>query len=163
MAGGFKPIRAPLSEMLAIAEQHKTLRAGFYEFAVFCKTMDWPLYVVSCGLDVYIKAFLPEGIPFISYEAALEEGWQVRLPSDVSLNPGEDFKIHALKRLCEKHPGRETVFIGDGRNDFPISKAVNQVFAKSDSTLERLCKESSLKHHSFDNFHEIRALLSKKE
>jgi 2-hydroxy-3-keto-5-methylthiopentenyl-1-phosphate phosphatase len=163
MAGGFKPIRAPLAEMLAIARRHKTLRAGFHEFSAFCKKMDWPLYVVSCGLDVYIKAFLPDDIPFISYQAVLDEGWNVRLPADVALKPGEDFKIHALNRLLAKHPGLKTVFIGDGRNDFPISKAANHVFAKSDSTLERLCKESSLEHYSFDDFHEILVQLSKKE
>jgi 2-hydroxy-3-keto-5-methylthiopentenyl-1-phosphate phosphatase len=163
MAGGFKPIRAPLAEMLAIAERHKRLREGFRDFAAFCKKMDWPLYVVSCGLDVYIKAYLPEGIPFISYEAVLEDGWQVRLPADVSLQPGDDFKIHALKRLREKHPGRETVFIGDGRNDFPISGAVDRVFAKSESTLERLCKENTLAHHSFDDFHGILAQLRQLE
>lgn len=159
MAGGFKPIRAPLAEMLAIAERHKTLREGFHEFAAFCKTNAWPLYVVSCGLDVYIRAYLPEGIPFISYEAVLEEGWDVRLPAGVSLQPGDDFKIHALNRLRAKHPGRETVFIGDGRNDFPVSRECSRVFAKSGSTLERLCANNHMPHHCFDNFHMIRRQL----
>lgn len=160
MAGGFKPIRAPLKEMLAVAEQHKTLREGFREFAAFCKANEWPLVVVSCGLDVYIEAYLPKGIPFISYKAVLEDGWRVSLPADVSLQPGDDFKIHALNRLRTKYPGRETVFIGDGRNDFPISKECDHVFAKSASTLERLCKEAGIEHHSFDDFHGIQKELA---
>jgi len=161
MAAGFKPIRAPLTEMLTIAQQHRTLRTGFQAFAAECKRRDWPLYVVSCGLDVYIREFLPTGIPVISYEAELQDGWDVRLPADVDLAPGADFKIHALERLRKKHPDLPTVFIGDGRNDFPVSQQCDRVFAKSGSTLERLNRESHRECFSFDSFDEINAELIK--
>lgn len=162
MSAGFKPIRAPLSEMMEIAQHHKTLRTGFEAFATECRKRGWPLYVVSCGLDVYIREFLPPGIPIISYEAELRtDGWDVRLPADVTLGPGADFKIHALQRLRQAHPNQPIVFIGDGRNDFPISKHCDRVFAKSDSTLERLRLESHLPTFSFDTFDEIRVELAK--
>lgn len=161
MAAGFKPIRAPLAEMLTIAEQHKTLRAGFHEFAAECRSKNWPLYIVSCGLNVYIREFLPTGIPIISYEAELQDGWDVRLPADVTLAPGGDFKIHALDRLRKLHPKLPTVFIGDGRNDFPVSQHCDRVFAKSGSTLERLGREESRGFHSFDTFDEIKSELTR--
>lgn len=161
MSAGFKPIRAPLAEMLTIAERHRTLRAGFHEFAAECRSNDWPLYVVSCGLDVYIREFLPAGIPIISYEAELKDGWDVRLPADVTLAPGGDFKIHALERLRGKHPGLPTVFIGDGRNDFPVSQNCDRVFAKKLSTLERLRLEAGLPTVGFDSFDEIAAELTR--
>jgi len=155
MAAGFKPIRAPLAEMLTIAERHKTLRTGFHAFAAECRRKNWPLYIVSCGLDVYIREFLPAGIPIISYEAELKDGWDVRLPADVSLAPGGDFKIHALERLRKLHPNLPTVFIGDGRNDFPVSQQCERVFAKTGSTLERLRREAQLPTVGFETFEKI--------
>jgi 2-hydroxy-3-keto-5-methylthiopentenyl-1-phosphate phosphatase len=156
MAGGFKPIRAPLEEIMVVAQQHRTLRAGFAEFVQGCSDRGWPLHIISCGLDVYIRELLPQGIPIVSYKAVLgEDGWDVTLPDGVELKAGEDFKIHAMERLLEKYPGRQTVFIGDGRNDFPIAQKCRYVFTRSESTLERLCRENNIVATSFAQFDEI--------
>src|SRR6185369_11218970 len=77
---GWREIARPEEELLDYARQHVSVRDGFGALAALCVSRQWPLHVVSCGLDWYIRAFLPHGIPFDSYAARLDDGWRVSLP-----------------------------------------------------------------------------------
>ena len=156
---GWREIALSEAELVDHARQHVRLRDGFEAFAGFCASRGWPLHVVSCGLDWYIRAFLPDGIPYRSYVATLSDGWRVTLPSECDLPAGADFKIHSLRALEAQHPGEPTVFIGDGHNDMPVARAVDRVFAVRGSTLARLCAAEGIACREFTSFAEVSGLL----
>jgi len=156
---GWREIALAEEELLDYARQHVTVRDGFDALTDVCAARGWPLHVVSCGLDWYIRAFLPDGIPFQSYIATLEGGWRVTLPGDCNLAAGADFKIHTLRGLEARHPGEPTVFIGDGHNDMPVARAVDRAFAVRGSTLARLCAAEGIACQEFDSFNEVVAVL----
>lgn len=144
---------------LSVARAAIALRDGFLEFLEACATERRQVHVISCGLDWYLRAFLPPGVAFTSYTAVLEDGWRVRLPGGFELPSGADFKIHVMRQLQAAHPSVETVFIGDGRNDFPIAREADRVFALKGSTLARLCRESPVACTEFESFREVEAAL----
>jgi 2-hydroxy-3-keto-5-methylthiopentenyl-1-phosphate phosphatase len=160
MDAGWREIDIPEEELLAYARPRVGLRDGFESFVAACGARGWPVHVVSCGLDWYLRAFLPPHVPFTSYTSSLNGGWNVSLPVGCALPDGADFKVHVLEALRSRHPGRESVFIGDGRNDLPIARETDRVFAVRGSSLARLCARDGIAHEVFDTFDEIgRALL----
>jgi 2-hydroxy-3-keto-5-methylthiopentenyl-1-phosphate phosphatase len=145
MAAGYREISASADEMLDAVGNDVSLRDGFESFMQSCNQKEWPLHVVSCGLDWYIRALLPAGVPYHCYTAEHNGRWEVKLPADVTLTPTCDFKIVIMQRLLKQHGPRETVFIGDGRNDFPIAKACQRVFAVEGSTLQHMCEDAGVR------------------
>ena len=159
MAEGYKQIRAPKNVLLDYVRPQVSLRPGFEALRLHCKAKNWPLTVVSGGLDFYIEAFLPAGVPFYSYCAKHEEHWTVFAPPNFEKNDADDFKV-CVKRLLKKlHRTEKVAFIGDGRNDFPVAKLADIVFAVRGSTLARLCAERGQACHEFDDFAEILPIL----
>ena len=152
MAAGYREISATAEELLDAVRNDVKLRGGFEEFAAGCVKKQWPLHVVSCGLDWYIRAFLPAGVPYHCYAAEFAGRWEVKLPPDVSLTPACDFKIHVMEKLLKQHGKRDTVFIGDGRNDFPVARECDRVFAVKDSTLGKMCREAGVPCVEFEEF-----------
>ena len=157
---GYKPVKAPESELLPFVMQRIGLREGFEAFAAFCKQRGWPLHVITAGLDWYVRAYLPPGIPFIALAAELHDGWDVKLPPGIEVPRGQDYKKVLVDKLRREHPGLPTVFIGDGRNDFPAARASERVFALKGSTLESLCREHGVACEVFETFGRIQALLA---
>jgi 2-hydroxy-3-keto-5-methylthiopentenyl-1-phosphate phosphatase len=160
MDTGWRAIAMSADDLLLAARAKIALRDGFTAFLDGCANRRWDFHVISCGLDWYLRAFLPSGVPFTSYAAVLEDGWRVRLPEGHTLPPGADFKVHVMRQLQVGHPGVGTVFIGDGRNDFPIAQACDHVFALGGSTLARLCGEAGVACVEFESFNEIGAALA---
>jgi len=152
---GWREIALSEEDLLDYARRHVKIRDGFDALTNLCAERRWPLHVVSCGLDWYIRAFLPHGVPFRSYAATLEGGWRVTLPGDCDLPEGADFKIHALRALEAGYPGEPTVFIGDGHNDLPVAREVDAVFAVRGSTLARLCTAEGIGCQEFESFTEV--------
>jgi 2-hydroxy-3-keto-5-methylthiopentenyl-1-phosphate phosphatase len=162
MDEGWRTIGLPKDELLAAARERITLREGFTEFVAACRERGWPLHVISCGIDWYLEAFLPEDVSFSAYTAVLEDGWRVRLRDGESLPPGADFKVDRLEELRARHPTHATVFIGDGRNDLPIAKACDRVFALRGSSLQRLCRRAGIHVEDFESFREVQVALTRK-
>lgn len=155
MVEGYKLIRAPKREMMDYVRPLVSMRPGFDELRAHCQKKGWPLTVVSGGLDLYIEEMLPPGVPFYSYKAALKDCWEVTMPPDIRKEEGEDFKVHVKRLLKKLHRKDRVVFIGDGRNDFPVAKASDKVFAVRGSTLARLCGERGVAFEPFDDFREL--------
>src|SRR5262249_20149077 len=122
---------------------------------------NWPLAVVSGGLDFYIEAFLPAGVPFYSYTATFADHWHVTAPPHIEKSEADDFKVCVKKLLKKLHRKERVAFIGDGRNDFPVASKADKVFAVHDSTLAHLCRERAIPHHEFHDFSEIGPLLDR--
>jgi len=85
----------------------------------------------------------------------------VTLPAGVTLARGEDFKVRVLDDLCARYRplGRGTVYVGDGRMDFPAARRADRAFAVRGSTLGRLCREAGVPCVEFQGFAEIASAL----
>jgi 2-hydroxy-3-keto-5-methylthiopentenyl-1-phosphate phosphatase len=160
MDEGWRAIDLAEGELLTAATSRIGLRDGFLDFVDQCARRDWPFHVISCGIDWYLRAFLPPSVGFTSYAGVRDDGWRVRLPAGCALPAGADFKIHVMRQIQAAHPGRDTVFIGDGRNDFPIACEADRVFALRGSTLAVLCRDGGVEAHAFESFQEIDAALA---
>jgi 2-hydroxy-3-keto-5-methylthiopentenyl-1-phosphate phosphatase len=160
MVDGYKRIHATKQEMLDYVRPLISLRPNFEVLRQQCLSENWPLTVLSGGLDFYIEAFLPPGVPFYSYSAKHEHHWEVFAPPDIEKNEAEDFKVCVKQLLKKKFRKEKVVFIGDGRNDFPVAQRSDVVFAVRGSTLAQLCKERGHVCHEFDDFSEVVQKLS---
>jgi 2-hydroxy-3-keto-5-methylthiopentenyl-1-phosphate phosphatase len=160
IARGYAHVQRGPDELVAEVRPRVHLRDGFEAFAAQCRRRGVPLHVISHGLTFYIRELLPPAIPFSAFEGAFSDGrWQVTLPAGVALARGEDFKVRVLDDLCARHPGRGTIYVGDGRMDFPAARRADRAFAVRGSTLGRLCREAGVPCVEFQAFGEIAAAL----
>jgi 2-hydroxy-3-keto-5-methylthiopentenyl-1-phosphate phosphatase len=160
MGGGYRRVRRSPEELLGHVRDRVRLRPGFERLAEVAEEHRWDLRVLSCGLEFYIRALLPDGIPYDCFVGEYGSGWRVTLPMGVDLVSGEDFKMHVLAKLRASHEGKTVVYVGDGRNDFPAARTCDLVFAVRGSTLASLCLETGVPFSEFTHFDEvIRALV----
>jgi 2-hydroxy-3-keto-5-methylthiopentenyl-1-phosphate phosphatase len=137
------------------------LRAGFADFVQACGARRWPFEVLSHGLSFYIRPLLPPGVALTAFEGRFEQGrWNVDLPPGMSVPRGKDFKSLVVELLRARHPGHATVYVGDGRLDFPAARTCDLVFAVRGSTLASLCFEHGVPFTAFEDFAEIEQALA---
>jgi 2-hydroxy-3-keto-5-methylthiopentenyl-1-phosphate phosphatase len=154
------------AELLTVTREVK-FRANFENFVAYCREKKYDLSVVSGGLDFYIRSFLPPGLPFYSYRGHFDpagSNWQVLLPEwpVVNLAGGEDVKVRVLEELKKEHPqDHPVVFIGDGRNDGPVARLADLVFAVKGTKLAEICAARGQKCVEFEDFAEVIAALDK--
>ena len=160
IANGYREVLVGPETLLDEVRPRAHLRAGFDGLVTLARAQGWPLQVVSYGLGFYLRALLPPGLPFTAFEGSFEGGrWRVNLPPGFSLPAGRDFKVQVLDGLRARHPGHRTVYVGDGRLDFPAARQADAIFAVRGSTLATLCREAALACTEFETFHEITAAL----
>jgi 2-hydroxy-3-keto-5-methylthiopentenyl-1-phosphate phosphatase len=160
IARGYADVPQPPEALLAEVLPRGRLRAGFAEFVAACAARRWPFEVLSHGLTFYIRPLLPTGVALTAFEGRFEGGrWSVDLPAGVAVPAGRDFKAHVVALLRARHPGHATVYVGDGRLDFPAARTCDRVFAVRGSTLESLCREAAIPFTPFDTFDEVGTLL----
>jgi 2-hydroxy-3-keto-5-methylthiopentenyl-1-phosphate phosphatase len=153
---GYADVKAPPEQLLAEVLPRVRLREGWAQFVATCAARRWPLHVVSHGLDFYIRRILPPGVPLTCFEGTFEgDRWRVALPPGVTLTPGEDFKTHVVSALRAQHPDATTVYVGDGRLDFPAARTCDRLFAVEASTLARMCASAGINHQEFATFDQI--------
>lgn len=158
----YQRLRQPEEELLDYARQVTKIRASFEQFVQHCEERGWPFVVVSGGVDFYLKAFLPENIPFYCYLGEFEAGeWELSLPPSpkVDIASGQDFKVQVIEELKQQNPGKTVVFIGDGKNDLEAAQEASYVFSVKGSWLSGLCREKNVPHTEFTDFAEITAAL----
>lgn len=161
IARGYGDVAQPPEALLAEVLPRGRLRAGFEAFVAACATRRWPFEVLSHGLTFYIRPLLPDGVALTAFEGRFDAGrWRVELPAGLVVPEGRDFKAHVVALLRARHPGHATIYIGDGRLDFPAARTCDRVFAVRDSTLARLCDEAGVPFTPFDTFDEVGTLLS---
>jgi 2-hydroxy-3-keto-5-methylthiopentenyl-1-phosphate phosphatase len=158
---GYADVTAPPDALLAWVAPQVHLRAGFQDLVAACGARGWPVHVISHGLDFYLRALLPAGVPFTSFTGTFGAGrWAVALPSDIAPAPGQDFKIHVIDGLRARHPGHTVAFVGDGRLDLPAARHADRVFAVRGSALAAGCRREGIAHVEFESFDEVGAALA---
>ncbi|WP_437930712.1 HAD-IB family phosphatase [Sorangium sp. So ce291] len=157
---GYADVERSPVELLDELRPHAALRPGFEELLALCARRGWVFHVISHGLPFYIREFLPPGTPFSCFDAAFDDGrWRVSVPEAVPLGPGDDFKIRVLEQLKAATGETATVYIGDGRLDYPAARRSDRVFAVRGSALDGLCARDGVPRTPFDSFTEICAAL----
>jgi len=161
IARGYADIRVPPKELLAEIRPNVRLRPGVEALATFCRGRGWHFGVVSHGLSFYIEALLPAWIPFTAFVGTFKEwSWRVALPTTMAaLLPGEDFKSRVVADLRARHPGHETIYLGDGRLDLPAALTCERIFAVAGSSLAELARAAGREVQEFDSLDEVAASL----
>jgi 2-hydroxy-3-keto-5-methylthiopentenyl-1-phosphate phosphatase len=160
IARGYGDIRVPPKELIAEIRATVRMRPGVEALATFCRGRGWHFSVVSHGLAFYIEALLPSWIPFTSFIGTFNEwSWRVALPPTIALSAGEDFKTRVVADLRARHPGRQVVYLGDGRLDLPAALASDRIFAVADSSLADLARVSGRAVEEFESLDEVAASL----
>ena len=162
IARGYGDVAQPPEVLLAEVLPRGRLRGGFDGFVEACREHRWPFEVLSHGLTFYIRPLLPSGAALTAFEGRFEGGrWRVDLPPGLSVPMGRDFKAHVVALLRERYPDHTTVYVGDGRLDFPAARTCQRVFAVVGSTLAKMCTEAGIVFTPFETFDEVTAALAR--
>lgn len=145
---------------------HAEIRDGFREFVAFTKEEGIPLYIVSGGIDFFVKPLL---------DGVVEEANIYCNHSDFS---GETINIlwpHACDEECNNDCGcckpsiirklAETdtykIVIGDSITDLEATKLADQVIARD--FLIKKCEEHSIPFSPFETFYDVMKILKIRE
>lgn len=137
------------------------LAHGFLEFAVYCRERDWPLIILSDGLDAYIQTILHNNnlsLPLYSnhLEFIAPDRVRVSFPySEQSCGRCANCKQPHVLRFAEK--GTRSVYIGDGFSDRCGARVADMIFAKD--SLARWCETERRDFYHFEDFTAVLALL----
>ena len=161
IARGYGDVPASPEALLAEVRPRAHLRPGFDAFVEVCRARGWPLEVLSHGLAFYIRRLIPADLALTAFDGRFEGGrWRVDLPAGLAVPANRDFKAHVVTLLRARHPGHTTVYIGDGRLDFPAARTCDRVLAVTGSTLAHLCDEAAVPFTPFETFHDVLAALA---
>ena len=148
------------NELLTLFES-QPLRAGFAEFAAFCKSNSIDLRIVSDGFSGYIRPILKINNLDLPYHANDIEPTESGTVSIDFRNGRESCRACAACKcgdIITTSGDEDTiVYVGDGYSDVCPVKIADVVFARD--TLLRFCSEQGIPHHPFTNFFEVAAIL----
>lgn len=151
----FRPVRAPLEEVVAWVLEHARVRAGFADFMRGARLAGWHLHIVSSGFHELIEPILErEGVEVELHANRVDarpDGWRVdwRYP-DGCESCGESCKRSLL-------PPGEVVYVGDGYSDRCAALAADRVFATAG--LARYLAERGVPFDPFSDFHGLSSAL----
>ncbi|MBN2571637.1 MAG: MtnX-like HAD-IB family phosphatase [Ignavibacteriales bacterium] len=139
------------------------IEPSFKNLLDFCKNNNFELYILSDGLDYYIKRILKnEGlsdVPFFSNHLLIDK--------TNKLQPIFPFADEECKRCgnCKRNHILNfsddfdyTVYIGDGSSDTCPAQHCDFIFAKK--TLLKFCELNRISYYPFKNFDEIVTILN---
>jgi 2-hydroxy-3-keto-5-methylthiopentenyl-1-phosphate phosphatase len=144
----FRPVRAPMEEVVAWVLDEAKVRGGFARFVREAQAAGWNVDVVSSGFHELIEPVLErEGVEVELHANRVDarpDGWRVewRYPDDCEVC-GESCKRSLL-------PPGEVVYVGDGYSDRCAALAADRVFATSG--LARYLSEQRKPFEPFSDF-----------
>ncbi|MBI5645561.1 MAG: HAD-IB family phosphatase [Ignavibacteriae bacterium] len=139
-----------------------TVEPGFVDFVHWCAAQEYPLSIVSDGLDAYILPILLAAsvdVPVYANRLVYREGGRciVRRPW------ADEFCARCgtckRNRMLTLTPDDDIiVLIGDGFSDFCAAQYADIVFARD--ALETYCQRENISFRRFSSFDNIRAQLT---
>ena len=147
----FRPVTAPLEEVVAWVLDEAKVRRGFADFVREAQAAGWHVHVVSSGFHELIEPVLErEGVDVDLHANRVDarpDGWRVewRYPDDCD-ECGESCKRSLL-------PAGEVVYVGDGYSDRCAALAADRVFATSG--LARYLSERGVIFDRFTDFNRL--------
>lgn len=140
------------------------IRKGFREFVHYARENEFPLYIVSGGIDFFVKPIL-EGIiseELIYCNSASFKGETIEIlwPHICDTSCQNDCgccKPSIIRELADE--SNEIIVIGDSVTDLEAAKLSDFVIAR-DYLLEN-CRELSLEHEAFTDFFDVINILER--
>lgn len=152
----FSLVKATRQDLLKSIEGKVHIRAGFDDFAAYCRGNGLRLVIVSNGLDFYIEEILKGiGLPDLEFHASRTEFEDLSVnvtyvgPDGTELD--DSFKEAYVKRFHDE--GYRIVYVGNGSSDFKPARESDYIFATG--TLLKACRKASLGCSPFDDFREV--------
>ena len=153
----FNHIRADRETLCAYVRENAYLRPHFGALHSLAQEYNFPLAVVSLGLDFYIHALLEkEGFPqvpiyCVNTRFAPDGGIRYYYPhSRPAAEPGSS-KALIVQRYQQL--GYQVLYAGDGRSDLEAAAVADTVFAHS--YLAQECENRSIPYQPFHDFGDI--------
>jgi 2-hydroxy-3-keto-5-methylthiopentenyl-1-phosphate phosphatase len=151
----FRPVRAPLEEVVDWVLEHARVRRGFRQLVQEIQEAGWQVHIVSSGFHELIEPVLERERVDVELHAnrvdARPDGWRVewRYPDDCD-ECGESCKRKLL-------PPGYVVYVGDGYSDRCAALAADRVFARDG--LARYLDERGVPYEPFEDFDGLAAAL----
>jgi 2-hydroxy-3-keto-5-methylthiopentenyl-1-phosphate phosphatase len=152
----FRPVTAPLPEVVDWVLENARVRAGFADFVRDAQTAGRDVLIVSSGFHELIEPVLErEGVAVPLHANRVDprpDGWRVhwRYPDDCD-ECGESCKRTLL-------PAGEVVYVGDGYSDRCAALAADRVFATAG--LASYIAERGTPFEPFSDFHALSRTLA---
>jgi 2-hydroxy-3-keto-5-methylthiopentenyl-1-phosphate phosphatase len=152
----FRPVQAPLQEVVDWVLEHASIRRGFRELVEAMQAGGWGVHIVSSGFHELIEPVLErEGVDVELHANRVDvrpDGWRVewRYPDDCA-ECGESCKRAML-------PRGYVVYVGDGYSDRCAALAADRVFATKG--LARYLTERGTPFEPFADFEDVSRALA---
>lgn len=151
-------VRAPAEEIYRFIDRFE-IDSGFNAFVKLCEKNQTPIFIVSDGLDFYIKFILKKynlsHLPFVANIGRPEnDSITVEFPhqniscSQCGICKGE--MIQDFRRKSKED--YRIIFIGDGYSDACATGEADVIFAKKD--LEQYCQKKNISYYGYDTFYD---------
>jgi 2-hydroxy-3-keto-5-methylthiopentenyl-1-phosphate phosphatase len=134
------------------------IRKGFNEFVDFTKQSQIPLYIVSGGMDFFVKPvlaqFISENQIYCNETKFDQENMRVVWPhpcDEHCQNECGCCKPSIMRELSD--PNNFNVVIGDSITDLQAAKLADLVIARD--FLQQKCKELQIPFKPFETFHDV--------
>jgi len=131
---------------------------GFHDFIKYCTVNKIDVFVVSDGLDFYIKRFLEreklEGLKVYSNRAIFTS--ENKIMPDFPYRDEECDTCANCKRnhvINNSHDDDFTIYIGDGNSDTCPAQYCDFIFAKN--SLLKFCEKNRISFFPYKNFHDV--------
>ncbi|GIQ67606.1 2-hydroxy-3-keto-5-methylthiopentenyl-1-phosphate phosphatase [Xylanibacillus composti] len=146
-------------EIIRYSVDNAEIRPGFRELLDACRKLNIPFYVVSGGIDFFIRPLLAQ-FPIAPEHVYCNEGHfdseyiRIEWPHACDEHCSNDCgtcKPRIMRQFAPQHYYR--IVIGDSITDFEAAKAADYVFARS-HLLEQ-CKTNGIPYEAFEDFHSV--------
>ena len=152
----FRPVRAPLEEVVDWVLEHARVRRGFRELVQEMQEAGWQVHIVSSGFHELIEPVLERERVDVELHAnrvdARPDGWRVewRYPDDCA----------ECRESCKRAllPAGYVVYVGDGYSDRCAAGAADRVFATKG--LARYLADRGIAFEPFSDFHDVSRALA---
>jgi len=134
----------------------------FIEFAEYCKSNNFDLYILSDGFDLYIDRILKreklEHIKYFSNKMTINKDNEL-LPSFPYLDMDYKNSANCKRNHIINLSGDDefTIFVGDGFSDRYTVVYCDFIFAKDD--LLKYCERERISYFPFKNFNDVKRIL----
>ena len=141
-----------------------SLRPGVNEFLELCAHKSIPVYVASCGIDLYITSVIDRFMSKFAQAAIKglksntaefnEKSITSLIPPDQDNSQAEPLhKGRWAQELAQKHNGAKIIAIGNGGSDKTFLHHVDMIYATE--KLIKTCENAQVEFEPFHNFFDI--------
>lgn len=152
----FLRMGAKKDAMQAYVRENACFRPYFDELWQFCRENDFPMCIISQGLDFYIQALLDgsghSDVPVYAVVTRFDDngrvqGYRYDFPYPDAPELGNS-KALIVQRFREQ--GRHVFYMGDGRSDFEAGEVADTVFAHRQ--MAAMCEDAGIPFTLFTDF-----------